>query len=257
MNMSARRAEGAMGRPELFAAVEKKVEAPATGEGSYGEQKESDEEEPLQLEHMMGYSGTHRNTVLAIPGNDNIFIKSMGNLVCLENLLDPHDQKLLRGHDMPISAITVSASGSYIASGQVGTIRYKGRVAPIMLWDTASGQKITTLKGVTGQVTNLCFSQDERFLCGTGEDQLLYVWDVSSGEVVMGQRTLHAVTAISFVRQERGKHYTDYELCMSYGSVVASGFLSYDPSRVQWTLKLTPYSIPAGGGLVRVFTCIR
>ena len=27
---------------------------------------------------------------------------SLGNLVSIENLLDPHDQKLMRAHDMPV-----------------------------------------------------------------------------------------------------------------------------------------------------------
>lgn len=33
------------------------------------------EEDPLQLEHMLGYSGNFRRTVLALPHDDNLYVK--------------------------------------------------------------------------------------------------------------------------------------------------------------------------------------
>ncbi len=38
-------------------------------------------------------------------------IYPVGGLVVIENSTDKHDQIFLRGHDMPVSAITVSPSG--------------------------------------------------------------------------------------------------------------------------------------------------
>jgi WD40 repeat protein len=166
--MSARRVEGAMGRPELFQAVgseaaASKYQVPAPYEG-----ESKDDDEPLQLEHMMGYSGRHTCTVAALPNDEIRFVKTMGNLVCIENLEDPHDQKLMRGHDMPISALAVSPSGNFIASGQEGTTKFKGLAAPIFVWDSATGSKLITLKGLSVKVTRISFSQDERFVSGTG-----------------------------------------------------------------------------------------
>jgi WD40 repeat protein len=169
--MSARRPEGAMGRPELFQAAgnetTKEVSVGASEFDMPGESKEDDE--PLQLEHMMGYSGRHLGTVASLPNDENRFVRSVGNLVCIENLLDPHDQKLMRGHDMPISALAISTSGNFIASGQEGTLKYKGLAAPIFVWDSATGSKLITLKGLSLRVTKISFSQDERFVCATGE----------------------------------------------------------------------------------------
>ena len=253
--MSARRPEGAMGRPELFQAANKQgAEVPQQRSEFKGEAK--DDDEPLQLEHMMGYSGKHLSTVVAMPNDENRFIKSMGNLVCIENLLDPHDQKFMRGHDMPISAVAASPSGNFIATGQEGTVRYKGMAAPIFVWDALTGEKLATLKGLSIKVTAISFSADERFICGTGEDMLLYVWDASSGEVALGSRTSAKVDILKFVNQRRDNHYIAYELVVGYGSVVAAAFLTFDPSRVQWNLKLVNYAVSSGGGLVREYRSI-
>jgi len=255
---SARREKGAAGRPELFVQERDFVsamEAKSQDEGKRGDGP-SDENDPLQLEHMMGYSGAYIQTVLAIPGNDNVFAKSMGNLVCLENLLDPHDQKLLRGHDMPISALAVSPSGNFIASGQEGTVRIKGRAAPVYIWDSVTGQKLVTMSGLTVRVNAISFSLDERFVCACGEDSMLYVWDCSSGEVVLSNPFKSPVTTLSFTFQTRGRHYTEYDLVLGYGQIVTAGLLQYDPSRVQWQLKLTKFGVPAAGGLARSYTCV-
>ena len=98
--MSARRPEGAMGRPELFQAAAKvgQVDAKQVPERSEFKGDTKDDDEPLQLEHMMGYSGKHLGTVVAMPNDENRFVKSMGNLVCIENLgilpSEPHSDHL-------------------------------------------------------------------------------------------------------------------------------------------------------------------
>ena len=107
----------------------------------------------------------------------------MGSLVSLENLNESQDQRLLRGHDMQVSALAVSPSGSWIASGQLGTKHFKGTAAPVFVWQTSSGRRLLVLRGLTVKVNILAFSTDEKFLCGCGEDSLLYIWDVGTGEV--------------------------------------------------------------------------
>jgi WD40 repeat protein len=255
---SARREKGAAGRPELFAQDREpssSVSEAKVAEDGKGATQE-DENDPLQLEHMMGFSGAYCQTVMSIPGNDNAFAKTMGNLVCLENLLDPHDQKLLRGHDMPISAMAVSPSGSYIASGQEGTVKFKGRASPIFIWDSFTGQKLTTLKGLTVRVNAISFSLDERFVCGCGEDSMLYMWDCSSGEVVLSQTFKSPATTLMFTFQTRGRQYISYDIVVGYGQIVTAGLLQYDPSRVQWQLKMTNFAVPSAGGLMRKYTCV-
>ena len=55
----------------------------------------------------------------------------MGSLASIENLNDPQDQRILRGHDMQLTAIAISPSGRYIATGQQGTKNFKGNAGNI------------------------------------------------------------------------------------------------------------------------------
>ncbi len=87
----------------------------------------------------------------------------------IENLLDPNDQKLLQAHDMPVSALAVSRGGHLIASGQQGTKRFKGYMAPVFIWDIESGNRIMSLRGMTIKANILVFSTDDKFICGCGK----------------------------------------------------------------------------------------
>lgn len=47
----------------------------------------------------------HQHYYFTIDDNNSIVYcdgGSMGSLISIENLIDPHDQKLLRGHDMQV-----------------------------------------------------------------------------------------------------------------------------------------------------------
>jgi WD40 repeat protein len=95
-------------------------------------------------------------------------IYNIGGLLVIEDVHDKHKQQFLRGHDMEISAITVSPSGRMIATGQLGTIFQKLPEAPIILWDYQKKEPITVLKGIQVCVNKLAFSPDERFLAALG-----------------------------------------------------------------------------------------
>lgn len=58
------------------------------------------------------------------------------------------------------------------------------------------------------------------------------------------------------MHQERDRHYISYELVLSFDSTFSAAFLTFDPSRVQWNLKLTNYAVPSGGGLVRQYRSV-
>ena len=255
---SARREKGAAGRPELFARDGEQTQnaAPESKAADMQNAPLQDDSDPLQIEHMMGFSGAYRNLVHSVIKNEDFFVKAMGNLVCLENLMDPHDQKLLRGHDMDISAVTMSPSGGLIASGQNGTVKYKGRAAPVFLWDSSTGQHLRKLQGLTVRVNCITFSLDERFVCACGEDCMMYLWDCTTGEVILSHPFKSAVTTVAFTYQTRGRHYITYDLVTGYGQTVAAGSLQFDPSRVQWVLKMTNFAVPSGGALVRNYACV-
>lgn len=97
---------GATNRSDLFvsakSARESNEKVGSDNRDDFPGFEEEDDQNPLQIEHVMGYAGDFRQTVLALNSDENVYIKSLGCLVLVENLMDPHDQKLLRGHDMEV-----------------------------------------------------------------------------------------------------------------------------------------------------------
>ena len=79
----------------------------------------------------------------------------------------------------------------------VGSTRLKGYHAPVVVWHGATRERVYTLHGHTIGVNILSFSPDERFLCACGEDALLYIWDMLTGEVVFGKRHSKTMTTPS------------------------------------------------------------
>lgn len=98
---------GASNRADLFVSARKTDRNSDEGDGHIkgnndGGLNHDDGQNPLQIEHVMGYAGDYRQTVLALKKSGSDYMKSLGCLVLIENLLDSHNQKLLRGHDMEV-----------------------------------------------------------------------------------------------------------------------------------------------------------
>lgn len=72
----------------------------------------------LELEHVIGYTGRHKNVLSQHPSHDSGFLYGLGANVTLADVTDPHEQIFLRGHTADVSAIDISASARLIASGQ-------------------------------------------------------------------------------------------------------------------------------------------
>ena len=73
--MSGRGPVGASNRSDLFTS---RSDAQSTARESKNDEypaDEIDDQNPLQLEHMLGYAGDYRKTVLASPHNENVFMK--------------------------------------------------------------------------------------------------------------------------------------------------------------------------------------
>lgn len=115
----------------------------------YPEAKEEDDL-PLELEHMLGYTGARLGTLLTHPRLPEVYVKCMGSAVVVCDLNDPHQQEFLRGHDMEITALEMSASGNMLASGQLGTTHHKGYGAPVIVWDFNTKRPMFTLQGHKG-----------------------------------------------------------------------------------------------------------
>ena len=69
---------------------------------------------------------------------------------------------------MDISALTLSKSGRFIASGQVGSRSSKTPEAPVIMWDFQTRKPVQIFRGLRDEITNVSFSSDDKFLAATG-----------------------------------------------------------------------------------------
>eukprot|EP00744_Colponema_vietnamica_P009814 GILI01013927.1.p1 GENE.GILI01013927.1~~GILI01013927.1.p1 ORF type:complete len:623 (+),score=120.64 GILI01013927.1:91-1959(+) len=207
----------------------------------------------LELEHVVGYTGHFPNTLLHHPVEQNMMIYSIGAVVVIEDVTDPHKQEFLRGHDMEISALALSSNGRLVASGQVGSFAVKTRDAPVMVWDLASRRSVFTFSGLTHSVTRLTFSPDGVFLAATGENQVLLVWDLRTGEVIHSRRSEVPCSLISWGAISGNSRHPSYVLLTAYQNQTFVNRLDFDVRSMQYATSTTKCQLPSTG-LSRVYT---
>jgi len=98
------------------------------------------EPDPLELEHMIGFSAANDSSVQFHPTLTETFICYTGCLILIGSTLDPHQQEFLRGHNEEITCLALSPSGNLIASGQASSVRVPNSEAYVIVWDFKSRQ---------------------------------------------------------------------------------------------------------------------
>eukprot|EP00442_Polarella_glacialis_P000386 CAMPEP_0115057730 /NCGR_PEP_ID=MMETSP0227-20121206/5933_1 /TAXON_ID=89957 /ORGANISM="Polarella glacialis, Strain CCMP 1383" /LENGTH=617 /DNA_ID=CAMNT_0002442591 /DNA_START=85 /DNA_END=1938 /DNA_ORIENTATION=- len=208
-----------------------------------------------ELEHFIGYGGKHLNTVKYHPIQAETLIYAAASAIIIEDVNDPHKQEFLRGHDAEVSALDVSLNGKLVASGQLGSQSKKGAVAPVIVWDFDNRVKYIEFSGLAHSVLCVKFSPDGRFLVATGANQMIYVWDVSTGEVVYNRRTESpCFLGVWGAIQDTGGRYPAYQLCTTYDSQVFVHIMSFDIRSMCYTLSSDAMQFPPAG-LQRKHVC--
>jgi len=208
-----------------------------------------------ELEHYCGYGGSHSGTVHYHPVKAETLVYAAAATIIIEDVNDPHKQEFLRGHDAEICALEISRNGKLVASGQVGSPYRKGAVAPVVVWDFDNRTKYIEFSGLSNSVLCVRFSPDGRFLVGSGANQHIFVWDVSTGEVVYNRRTespcfLAAWGAII----DQGVKYPSYTLCTTYDNYVLVHSLEFQVASMSYTLNSDTVQFPSSG-LQRKHVC--
>uniref|UniRef100_A0ACB8EJZ5 Cilia- and flagella-associated protein 52 n=1 Tax=Sphaerodactylus townsendi TaxID=933632 RepID=A0ACB8EJZ5_9SAUR len=99
--------------------------------------------------------------------------------------INNHTQNFLHGHTNNVSCVTVSSSGSYVASGQITFMGFK---ADIILWDYTKREMLARLCLHKGKIENLAFSPNDLYLVSLGgqDDGSMVVWSVLKKEAICG-----------------------------------------------------------------------
>jgi WD40 repeat protein len=123
---------------------------------------------PLELEHVIGYTGSYVHSLVVHPRNKELILFPIGAVLVISDIKDTHNQEFLRRHDEAITTLSVSTSGKYIATAQKGSTKKKGNIATIVVWDFERKKIIHEIEGHVNKVLSLCFTHDDKFLCSTG-----------------------------------------------------------------------------------------
>lgn len=208
-----------------------------------------------QLEHFCGYGGKHPNTVRYHSLRNETLIYTAAAAIIIEDVNDPHKQEFLRGHDNEVSALDISANGKLVATGQIGSLCRKGAVAPVIVWDFDNRQKYVEFGGLAHAVLCVKFSDDGRFLVATGANQMIFVWDVQTAEVIYSRRTESpCYMAVWGPVLDTNSRYPSYQLCTTFDSQVLVHLMSFDVRSMCYALTSDPMQIPASG-LQRKYLC--
>jgi WD40 repeat protein len=204
----------------------------------------------VELEHYCGFGGHHLGVVHYHPVKAETVIYAAGSAIIIEDVNDPHKQEFLRGHDGEISALEVSKNGKLIASGQTGSLYRKGAVAPVIVWDFDNRCQYMQFDGLAHSVFCVRFSPDGRFLVGTGASSAIYVWDISTGEVVYNRRTESPCFLAAWgpiMESPTGGKYPSYCMCTTYDNYVFVHSMDFSVSTMCYGLTSEPVQFPSSG----------
>ncbi|XP_041790179.1 cilia- and flagella-associated protein 52 [Chelmon rostratus] len=137
----------------------------------------------LELEAVIGFNGRVFSGLRVHPDREHL-IYPLGCTVVLKKIKDGK-QEFLHGHTNNVSCISVSKSGSYIASGQVNFMGFK---AAVFIWDYAQRTIYAELLLHKAKVEALAFSPNDKYLVSLGgqDDGSIVVWNIETKQAICG-----------------------------------------------------------------------
>jgi WD40 repeat protein len=84
--------------------------------------------------------------------------------------------RTFEGHPVPAYAVAWSDDGAFLATGDES--------ARIFIWDARTGQKLREMRTHIRGIQNLSFNHPRTLLVSTGKDDVIKIYDVSSGKEV-------------------------------------------------------------------------
>jgi WD40 repeat protein/uncharacterized caspase-like protein len=127
-------------------------------------------------------------TIAFSPDSKILASGSSDGMIKLWSVVSGQELKTLRKHVSSVNptrfgvdSINFSPDGKMLASVSNESF---GDEATIELWDVASGQELSSLKGHTSHLNSVIFSPDGKMLASGSDDGTARLWDVASGKEI-------------------------------------------------------------------------
>ena len=161
---------------------------------------------PLTLTSVIGFSGAVHSGLVLHP-DDRHVLYPLGSTIVVKDLITGTQRFLQHGHDKPVAALRLEASGKWLATGQV---THPGFQAPIIVWDLDTLEVKYRLLLHKGNIQDVAFSEDGRYLASIGqEDNKLVLWSLETGEPLCGTTAANdAVYCVKFFNKDSTKIVT-------------------------------------------------
>lgn len=137
----------------------------------------------LEVKAIIGFDGGIVGGLKVHPDGEHI-VFPIGNKVAIQHW-STKKQYFLSGHTNVISAIDVSSTGKYVASGQINHIGFK---APVIIWDFHKRVMLSRHEIHKVRIEALKFSTDDRYVTSLGGRDCgnIVVWNVEAGALLSG-----------------------------------------------------------------------
>ncbi|XP_060519945.1 cilia- and flagella-associated protein 52 [Cylas formicarius] len=144
----------------------------------------------LRPKAIIGFDGNTINGFLVHPNGKHV-LYPLGNKISVQEWTTKK-QAFMVGHTNNISAVAVSRSGEYVASGQINHIGFKARV---IIWSFNKLKALNQHEHHKVRVEALAFSKDESYLLSLGGRDCgsVVIWDMTTGHVVCGAQATRGV----------------------------------------------------------------
>lgn len=136
----------------------------------------------MQLEKVIGNSVTN-NSAFSLNAITSDLAYAAGSVIVIYNSKKNKQTDFLvcRSNQIskPITCLTWSSNGKYLASGE------SGHQPSISIWDVSAKSVVCELKQHKFGVSCLAFSPNQKFLAsvGTADDGFIYIWELQSTTV--------------------------------------------------------------------------
>ena len=121
------------------------------------------------------------------------------------------------------------------------------REAPVIVWDATTHRQIYNLFGIREGIKHLAFAPDDRFLVAAGMDDMLYMWDMQTGEQLYARSFKQSIGFLSWGPVTIPHRRPEYRLYFSLKSTVYAADVTYDVKVLRYGLSAQPVGMPCTG----------